>query len=341
MAHNRLLSIIIPVYNAEPFLSACLDGILAAGLTDCELLLIDDGSTDASGAICERYAKSAPDIRVIHQANAGPSAARNRGLRESRGEFIAFFDADDTVESGALRKTVSLLPSYDAQLWASDFSRVAENGCVLDRVWQIEATEAPITAPAYMLRFLSDRAVVWNAVRYIFRRDFLTENGLSFPEGVHCAEDLDFVVRALSRAEKPVFFHNPYYVYRIHHGGTLAQSLTLKRVRDLTDMLRLAESRLSNESSDFSRLMRDKLVREYLMNLSLCAELPAADRPAARACFRETSGLLRGADELGLKAVCLFVRLFGIRFSAWLLYRMKTLKRFLKKRKIERYEVRV
>ena len=341
MVHNRLLSIIIPVYNAEPFLPDCLDSILTAGLADCELLLIDDGSTDASGAICERYAQSAPGIRVFHQANAGPSTARNRGLRESFGEFVAFFDADDTVEPCALQRTVSLLPSYDAQLWVSDFSRVAENGCVLDRVWQIEETEAPIADPAYMLRFLSDRAVVWNTVRYIFRRDFLRENGLSFPEGVNCAEDLEFVVRALSRAKKPVFFHNPYYVYRIHSGNTLAQSLTLKRVRDLTDMLRLSENHLSAGSSDFSRLMRDKLVREYLMNLSLCAELPASDRPAARACFREASGLLKGAKALCTKVVCLFVRLFGIRFSAWLLYRLKTLKRFLKNRRIERYEGRI
>lgn len=92
------LSIIVPVYNVHCYLRQCLDSILRQSFRDYELLLIDDGSTDESGDICEEYAERDPRIRVFHQPNAGVSAARNRGLDEALGEWICFIDSDDTVE---------------------------------------------------------------------------------------------------------------------------------------------------------------------------------------------------------------------------------------------------
>ena len=103
------LSIIIPVHNAEQYLPGCLDSILAAGLEGAEVLLIDDGSTDRSGALCRKYAENHPYIRQFSQGNLGPSAARNRGLELSCGQYVAFFDADDYVIPAALRKTAALL----------------------------------------------------------------------------------------------------------------------------------------------------------------------------------------------------------------------------------------
>ena len=245
---NPLLSIIIPIYNSENYLPNCLDGILTAALPAVELLLIDDGSTDRSLAICRSYAQRYPFIYVESQSNSGPAAVRNRGLDESRGEYIAFLDADDCIDPAAFRRTVQLLEAYDAQVWVSDFHRIAANGCILDKVYQIEETEKPITDPAYMEHFLSDGERVWNVWRYIFRRDFLLENGLRFIEGVNCAEDVEFVVRALTRVTRPVFFHNPYYFYRAHYGDTLTRQYTVRRVEQLMQMLCLsAEHALDNE----------------------------------------------------------------------------------------------
>ena len=92
-----LVSVIVPVYNAEKYLPACLDSLLAQSLTDFELLLVDDGSRDASGAICDEYAVRDSRIRVFHIPNGGVSAARNLGLDHARGEFVVFVDADDRV----------------------------------------------------------------------------------------------------------------------------------------------------------------------------------------------------------------------------------------------------
>ena len=91
------LSIIVPVYNAERTLERCVSSILAQVYTDFELILINDGSTDRSGPLCDQLAASDARIRVIHQANSGASAARNRGLQEARGQYLMFCDSDDAV----------------------------------------------------------------------------------------------------------------------------------------------------------------------------------------------------------------------------------------------------
>ena len=93
-----MISVIVPVYNVEPWLRQCLDSIVGQTYGDLEILLVDDGSTDRCGAVCEEYARADARIRVFHTENRGLSAARNLGLREARGELIGFVDADDWIE---------------------------------------------------------------------------------------------------------------------------------------------------------------------------------------------------------------------------------------------------
>ena len=101
------ISLIIPVYNCKRFLPECVSSIRSAGLRDYEILLIDDGSTDGSGALCDELAAEFSEIRVVHQANAGVSAARNRGIRESSGELLLFMDADDSIDSNLLQQVLT------------------------------------------------------------------------------------------------------------------------------------------------------------------------------------------------------------------------------------------
>lgn len=332
-----MLSLVIPVFNAAEYLPGCLDDILAASIPDMELLLIDDGSTDGSLEICKSYAASFPNIRVSHQPNHGPSAVRNRGLEESRGEYIAFLDADDHIDSAAFRRAVLLLDTCDAQLWASDFYRIAANGCILDKVYQIEDTGRPITDPAYMERFLSYGERVWNVWRYIFRRDFLLENNLRFVENVNCAEDLEFMVRALTRVERPAFFHNPYYFYRAHYGDTLTRQYTARRVEQLMRMLCQSAEHLRQLNTACSQLLEDKLVKEYLLNLALCCEVPVRERESAFAACKGAKALLGLAHNGKLRLVSAAVSVLGLRASAWLLYGMKKVKRRIRGKKIENY----
>ena len=105
------LSIIVPVYNVERYLEACVDSLLAQTLGDFEIFLVDDGSNDGSERICDTLADEHAQIRCVHQRNAGVSAARNRGIPEASGQYIWFFDADDSVLKGSLLPVEVILNS--------------------------------------------------------------------------------------------------------------------------------------------------------------------------------------------------------------------------------------
>ena len=103
------ISIVIPVYNVREYLSGCMASVLANDLSDCEIILVDDGATDDSGTLCDEFAAAHPDrIRVIHQENGGLGAARNTGLEAAEGEYLLFLDSDDSLAPGALEEMLAL-----------------------------------------------------------------------------------------------------------------------------------------------------------------------------------------------------------------------------------------
>ena len=287
---------------------------------------MDDGSTDKSVSIIESYCKDTR-IKLVNQQNSGPSAARNNGLQHAMGRYIAFVDADDYVEPNAFAKHMSFLRENSADIWASDFMRVADNGCVLDKVYQIKESSEPIIDNAYLPEFLAAKDCVWNVWRYIFSKDFLDENGLRFAEGYSIAEDLELVVRALSFEPKAAFYHEPYYFYRVNYGSSLTRVFSAEKIRQLMVMFKRAMGYLGDSESD--AFIKAKLAREYILNLSALYEVKKAERPAVLKEFRNSYELAEsatGAYKYAAKAV----KLMGISASAWLLYMMKRVKRLLR-----------
>ena len=125
------LSVLVPVFNVERFLPRCLDSLAAQSLPGIEILLIDDGSTDASGRICEEYAARDARFRVIHQENRGLSAVRNRSLEEAAGEYLMFVDADDWVEPDFCETPWRCAVEQDADVVFFRYRRTKENGEIL------------------------------------------------------------------------------------------------------------------------------------------------------------------------------------------------------------------
>lgn len=122
-----LVTIIVPVYNVCAYVGECVESLLNQTYTNLEIILVDDGSTDGSGAVCDEYAKEDNRIRVIHQENQGPSAARNAGLDHASGEYVAFVDSDDLVMPVYVAKLYRLLRKYHADIAACAFVRQPEN----------------------------------------------------------------------------------------------------------------------------------------------------------------------------------------------------------------------
>lgn len=325
------LSIVIPVYNAEKYLRTLVDTLASAEIPDTEIMLIDDGSADGSYELGRAYAERYPFIRSIRQENAGPAAARNRGMELSRGKYITFMDSDDVIDPEAFRKTVSLLDKYDAELWISDFRRVSDSGRVLDRVYQIPESAGPITDIAYMDEFLAAPDCVWNVWRCLFSRKFLDRNSLRFIEGANIAEDLEFLIRALTCVKKPAFYHNPYYDYRVNYGETLTRIYTAGRVRQFTDMCCRAKETLDGTDVPWAGELRNKLAREYVLNLAVCCQVSKSERAAAFDCFRTSWSTLDGADCGIARLARGSEKVLGLRLTAVALYIMKMLKRAVRR----------
>lgn len=196
----KTVSFIIPVYNCKAFLTDCIDSVRSAGISDYEILLIDDGSTDGSGALCDALAQQYPQIRVIHQENGGVSAARNRGIREAQGEKILFLDADDTMDSEALGAVLTdprcsgveltifgmtFDYYYKGKCYRRDPLFYAHDGILTRDEW------AAVYSALYENNSLSP---LWNKV---FRREILVKYNLELNEDMFLYEDLEFVLRYL------------------------------------------------------------------------------------------------------------------------------------------------
>lgn len=191
-----MISVIIPIYNVQPYLKRCVDSVCGQSYTDLEILLIDDGSTDESGSLCDLLAKSDSRIQVYHQENRGLSAARNLGLEKTNGDFIAFVDSDDFILPNMLQTLHDVLEKYDCDIASCSFIKFT------DHILKIEnsAKKLKIFSSEDALRdlFLSGvfQETVWNK---LYRRSVL-EN-LNFPVGKY-HEDIFFTYQAFLHAKK-------------------------------------------------------------------------------------------------------------------------------------------
>ena len=159
-----VLSVIIPVYNREKFLERCVKSVAGSSLQNIEIILIDDGSVDHSGALCDELAEEDERIIVIHQQNAGVSAARNRGLEKARGKYFAFVDSDDYIEPEMYEKMIAAMEDHDADMVCCGISKEFEKesgrveklshehiGTCLDAVHTLKLLIKPSTATSISL----------------------------------------------------------------------------------------------------------------------------------------------------------------------------------------------
>lgn len=219
MEKTPLISVIVPVYNVEPFLARCLDSILGQTWRNLEILLVDDGSEDNSGSICDRYAQNDSRIRVIHKANGGLSSARNAGLDAASGAYIGFVDSDDWIEPDMYATMLGLLEKYEANLVCA--GRYDVDGDTGEKTVGLcpvrEECVGGVTLAGRI--FLFDNCDS-SACDKLYRRELL--EGMRYPVGRVC-EDMPVTYRIALKAERAVFCPKPLYYY-FHRCGSISQS---------------------------------------------------------------------------------------------------------------------
>ena len=254
------LSIIIPVFNAGDTVEKTLHSIVEQLTSEVEVVIVDDGSTDATPEILFRFAKNARNaIRVIRQDNAGAAAARNTAIVNAKGDYLAFVDADDRFCENAI-DTILKAVENDADIVGWDWQNV--DGGKVRRFRQADYSDAEGA-----LRNLMGGTMKWNLWLFSVKRKLVVDNGIRFLPGYDMGEDMSFMLRSFACATKVSHIHEVLYEYNAANPTSISRQLSPKRQAEVTRNLQVAEEFLMTSP------YKD-LCKEYLPYLKLYIKRP-------------------------------------------------------------------
>lgn len=211
MGEQPLISIIVPVYNVEKYLRECLNSICNQEKIKSEIILVDDGSTDGSGAICDEYAHEYTNIKVIHQKNQGPGSARNAGLDIMTGDYVSFVDSDDYIAADMYESLLQAIIQTESDIACCGHMRVIDGKVT---VAERPVTDAVILSGREIIRNLMlDKEMTYSPCDKLFKAHLFKE--VRFPEENLPSEDLPCLYRILKNAEKTAYIGEAKYYYRL------------------------------------------------------------------------------------------------------------------------------
>lgn len=265
-----LISIIVPVYNVEKYLERCLDSLLQQTYENIEIILVDDGSTDQSGLICDNYAKKHSHIKVIHKENGGLSSARNTGLTIAQGNFVGFVDSDDWVTTDAYEFLYKLLTEADADLAISNFVRCHSEKEGEQKKSETEVNSAKVFSQSeYMEKFMkiNTQSIEYYAWNKLYKKELIQND--PFPLGL-TAEDVVGTFRYLLQAKKIVQSNHITYFYYINEQSITAD-FSVKKANDLIEVwdLVVLESKKDQKYYAWARLNRARIDFAILCHIAL------------------------------------------------------------------------
>ncbi len=206
------ISIIVPIYNTEKYVEDCIRSVQNQTYSDFELILVDDGSSDSSGSICDRYAVDSR-IKVVHKPNGGVSSARNLGLKEATGDWLMFLDSDDTIDADCLNQC--LQKCVDDNL---DMLQFYNTRFGIDK-HNIGKHNMPLSSND----FLKIRHNVCIGGSFI-KREIIIKNNIVFDDNLRLAEDQIFILKCIHCSKRIEIIDKILYMYRLHRGNTTCQS---------------------------------------------------------------------------------------------------------------------
>lgn len=267
MSRNALISVIVPVYNAEQTVVRCIKSILAQSYTYFEILLINDGSTDRSGALAQQLAEKDKRIRIFHKSNGGVSSARNLGLRNAKGDYIVFVDSDDWVESPFLESLLREIIIENVDLVDQSFKRIGFNG-QKDRKHRYRKVRHEDTRT--WLNILLEGQT--SPFPKIYRSSVINENNVLFRTSLSFCEDLIFTLEFMKSAKNGICFSpSAYYNYVFNKGSLTAQISEKPMVFTYEPLKAVFDILNSNyyKRSDFSPVLDVSNVRNKIIVLSM------------------------------------------------------------------------
>lgn len=268
MEKRNFISIIVPVYNSARYLPQCIESILNQTCPDFELLLIDDGSRDSSGEICESYAERDTRVRVIHQENAGVSAARNRGLDEAGGEYVMFVDSDDYIDPAFLERARREIQASDAEIYICGVVVEAfQNGESRSRTVYAAKGKKKYNAKELLeeMGAFYPATYIYSPCHKLYRRKVIEDGGIRFDTHISFWEDFLFNQECLAGVNAVQVSDETYYHYRKENANSLSQrrspeqydmtEYVFDRMRSLLETLHCSEERRRRFEYEYANML--------------------------------------------------------------------------------------
>lgn len=253
---EKLISIIVPVYNIEEYLPRCIESILAQTYSNLELILVDDGSVDKSGEICDSYAEKDARVRVLHKENGGSSSARNAGILLAKGQYIGFVDSDDYIEANMYQKMMDAIALTGCNIVQVARDEIDDKGKLMQAICEMPKDMICYSAKEFMKELLLHIGDCSFCTK-LLNRDLFSDR--KFPEGV-LNEDFHLLVKMLATGEDVVSL--PYLGYHVFY--------------------RIGSNTRKKDKNDFSRVYGDNVDNADMVFTLVLDKFPELTRIAVR-----------------------------------------------------------
>ena len=274
------ISVIIPVYKCEKYLSACIDSVLNQTFQDFELILVDDGSPDDSPAICDDYAKKDDRVKVIHKENGGVSSARNAGIEAAKGEYITFIDSDDYIDSEMLKSLYEQIKAQDGDLIISGLRYVFED-TKEKKEYHLRNIKFQTSEIDSVYEEIDCNFGFSAIYAKLYKREIIKSNSVFYAEGFSILEDGSFVLEYLKHCSNCILFEGVFYNYRQANEMSLMKAFNANAIQALEHYCKVGawlENSLRKENKEKYYIKLYSLLYSFLIQIFTRAKLSRKEK---------------------------------------------------------------
>ena len=315
-------SVIVPVYKVEKYLKRCIDSILNQEFTDIEVILVDDGSPDMCGAICDLYAESDNRIIVVHKENGGLSSARNVGIRRATGKYLMFVDSDDYWDDNrglvGIYEQLCNKPVDYLCMCATDEYYGTQKRVITGRGYKKEIFEKTDIYQVINEIFTSgyQPGAAWTA---IIKREVVEKNKLYFTEGIK-AEDIDWIINVMLHVGSINYCDDCFYVYMKGRKESITGTADLKSIKDILWIVdRWSTELLKDKYASVRQSLNTYLAYHLMCTVILYKRLPKEHKKEAKKEIARRKNILRGLNRRKVIIAAMIYKICGIKIASEIL----------------------
>lgn len=304
-------SIIVPVFNVENYLKECINSLLNQTFDDYEIILVDDGSTDKSGILCDDYAEKFDKIKVFHKKNGGLSEARNYGIDNAKGEYLIFVDSDDWIDINSLYEFNSVIKERNIDVIETRLIEAYEDRLkYCDSKLEEYVKTKKVNKKSIVKWILEKSQNTWPAQKRIYSSEFIHKYNLRFlKDRLH--EDLDWTSNVIYLAERYDVCTYPWYYHRMKRNGSITNSVKAKNITDVIEMASIHYKRYMEDKTEIRKKVMYRIMKSVYGKLNQIKKCSIDDREKVINCINNNKEIFSIKPKFKYKIFVLIMQILG------------------------------